>query len=194
MNNPLLLLFGVILALFALSPNFGGKPAAPEPYDLSMFDGQPSTVIGDPDAPITIIEFTSYYCPACRHSAPQIKEYVRQHPDTRVLVFVDTDSYPDLSYEAARRGKFERFHNAIMNHRGRLSRDVVYQIAQRQGVPVSTRQSPHAKIYQAKVRDVKRDFRIRAWPTYIVANTGGRISGWKGIEHIDQMVDVARQL
>lgn len=42
-------------------------------------------IYGDPNAPITVVEFADYSCPHCAHAAPVLKEIVAANPDIRLL-------------------------------------------------------------------------------------------------------------
>ena len=60
----------------------GGTPTL-EPVELGELDNaelielaQPAYVFGDPDAPVTIMEFADYQCPACKRFAVMVKPQV----------------------------------------------------------------------------------------------------------------------
>ncbi len=46
-----------------------------------------SPVMGNPEAPVTIVEFTSMQCPFCARAADTLKELVEEYPDDVRLVF-----------------------------------------------------------------------------------------------------------
>ncbi len=70
---------GVAVVGFALR---GGGSAASEPIDLGEIGDEElvalaqGTVYGNPDAPVTIMEFGNYQCPACGIFALQVKPQV----------------------------------------------------------------------------------------------------------------------
>ena len=103
--------------------------------------------MGPRDAPVVIIEFGDYECPACRAVAPHIEAVRSRFPEDVALVYRHWPlSYHPLAHPAARaaecaagQGKFEEFHTWLYrdvewmaNPRGRFTR-----IAAEIGIPDS---------------------------------------------------------
>ncbi|MGB3713806.1 MAG: thioredoxin domain-containing protein [Candidatus Promineifilaceae bacterium] len=100
------------------------EQAAPGPVDISI---ENAFSIGDPDAPITIIEYTDFQCPYCsRHFQQTYPQIVDQYVDTGIVqyVFKDfplTQIHPQAlqASEAARcamdQGAFLEMHDIIFN-------------------------------------------------------------------------------
>jgi protein-disulfide isomerase len=71
---------GIAMVAYAVSPNVGGNDMAVAPVEMPVLDdpqelvalAQPVT-LGNPDAPIKIMEFGDYQCPSCRFFQQQIK-------------------------------------------------------------------------------------------------------------------------
>ncbi|MEL7151673.1 MAG: DsbA family protein [Pseudomonadota bacterium] len=49
-----------------------------------LFSDPPALGIGDPDAPIKVIEFFDYKCVPCKAVHPVLVDFVAQHPDVRI--------------------------------------------------------------------------------------------------------------
>jgi len=111
------------------------QPAAPILIQVSLDD---DPVKGDPDAPITIVEFSDFQCPFCKRFYDQtLTKLVETYIDTGKVKFV----YRDLPLEsihanaiptaiaaecADEQGKFWEFHDMIFSKAsewGRLSAD-----------------------------------------------------------------------
>jgi protein-disulfide isomerase len=98
--------------------------APPGPADISI---ENAFSIGDPDAPITIIEYTDFQCPYCsRHFQQTYPRIVKQYVDTGIVqyVFKDfplTQIHPEAlkASEAARcaldQGAFLEMHDIIFS-------------------------------------------------------------------------------
>lgn len=96
----------------------------------------PSTAVsrpsmGDPDAPLTIIEYSDYLCPFCGRFADEVMpELVARYVDTG-LVRIEWHDYPlkgDPSLDAAvaaraadRQGSYWAYHDALFALHGQLS-------------------------------------------------------------------------
>lgn len=104
-------------------------PPPSEPVDVPT-EGWPT--IGDPDAPITIVEYTDYQCPYCgRHFAdtfPQIEEnFVNQGLVRYVFKDYPLDFHPQapIASAAARcaddQGAFKAMHDVLFERQGEWS-------------------------------------------------------------------------
>lgn len=74
----------LVLAFIAISAN-SGKAA----FDQAFFDAIPQErtedgafVLGNPDAPVTIVEFQDWYCPACQQYKPTMDQFIRDYVAT----------------------------------------------------------------------------------------------------------------
>ena len=65
-------------------------------YDIEVGD---STVKGDPNAPVTLVEYSDFECPFCARADPGIQELAAKYPQKLRVVF---KHYP-LSFHATAR-------------------------------------------------------------------------------------------
>jgi protein-disulfide isomerase len=99
-------------------------------------------VAGNPNGDVTIVEFFDYRCPYCKQVQPSIRELLGSDKQIRFVY----KEFPVLGKEsvfagkaalaAARQGKYEPFHNALMANKGQLSDDVVFKTADSVGLDV----------------------------------------------------------
>lgn len=122
------------------------RPAAPvrppekpfEPTDISIAD---SPVLGQANAPVTLIEFTDYRCPFCRRHALTTKaEIVKEYVDTGKVKYVlrefplkalhpDSDQLSQAALCAGDQGKYWEMHDALFAVEGKLDpKDLSKQI------------------------------------------------------------------
>ncbi len=80
-----------------------------------------SPILGNPDAPITVVEFSDYQCPYCQRGANTLKELVRKYPNDVRIVFKD---YPlpfhkeapaahRAAFAAGQQGKYWEMHDEL---------------------------------------------------------------------------------
>jgi len=102
-------------------PTQQAAPTAPSKFDVSI-DGQP--IIGDPNAPVTIIEFSDFQCPFCsRFHEQTLPTIMENYIDTGKVKFVYRDLplsfHPNanpasIAAECANeQGKFWEYHNML---------------------------------------------------------------------------------
>jgi len=90
----------------------------------------PARVLGDPSAPVTIIEFADFQCPFCRKADATLKDLMKEYQGRVRLAYRDfplTQIHPqaERAAEAARcggeQGQFWHFHDLLFASPGRLS-------------------------------------------------------------------------
>ena len=115
--------------------------------------GPATHVKGSPDAPVTIVEFSDFECPACGHAFGDLRELVRSRPDVK-LVFrhfpldsrcnpgMKVQLHPDACLAAAaaecagRLGRFWEYHDMLFEHQKALDRDSLFRYARDIGLDI----------------------------------------------------------
>lgn len=127
-----------VLGAVFLFRAMGGGEATSEPVDLGEIEDQQllelaqGEVWGDPEAPITIMEFGDYQCPACRHFALQVKPqldlaYITTGQAKLVYHDFPLEQHPHafLAARAARcagdQDRYHDYHDAIFRTQQRWS-------------------------------------------------------------------------
>jgi len=105
----------------ALDPKKAQIVAQSEPR-VPNFDLSHAPTLGNPDAPITIVEFSDLQCPFCARVAPTLQELMKQYPDSVKWVFknfpLDFHKDSPLAHRAilaaGEQGKFWEMHDLVM--------------------------------------------------------------------------------
>lgn len=99
-------------------------------------------VLGNPDGDVTVVEFFDYNCPYCRRVKPEVKAMIAADPNIR-LVYREWPILGDGSVFAAKaalaareQGKYEEFHWAMMELKGRANETSVLRVAQEIGLDI----------------------------------------------------------
>jgi NhaA family Na+:H+ antiporter len=106
-------------------------------------DAKKDHILGDPDAPITLVEYGSYACPHCRAAHKRVVDLRDELGDRLALVFRHRPlPGSDLAVaaavfaeRAAERGKFWRAHVALMTRSDNLRQADLDAIASELGLP-----------------------------------------------------------
>jgi protein-disulfide isomerase len=102
-----------------------GSAGAKIPPRVAVGDGR---VLGDENAPVTVVEYADFQCPVCKRAETSIisqleKSYVQQGKvkiEFRMFPFIGQESFNAAqAAEAARdQGKFWEYHDALFNAQG----------------------------------------------------------------------------
>jgi predicted DsbA family dithiol-disulfide isomerase len=97
------------------------KRFGPEVYQYKGIDVHDAPMRGDPGAPVSIVEFSDFQCPHCKHAQPaieqilhdypQVKLYFKQFPIARAHPYAQTAAQAAVA--AGRQGKFWQFHDKL---------------------------------------------------------------------------------
>ena len=104
--------------------------------------GAGSPEIGDPKAKVTIVEFYDYNCPYCRATYPQIKAFLKANPDTKIVLKdiaslgKESEGVSRIVIAAAKQGKFEALHDALMTEKGQMTDSRAIEIATKLGYDI----------------------------------------------------------
>jgi protein-disulfide isomerase len=115
----------------ALNPAASATVAAPGTVSVANLDLSRAPVRGQPQAAVTIIEFSDLQCPFCASVTPTLRELMEQYPDQVRWVFknfpLDFHADSPLAHAAAlaaeRQGKFWEMHDLIFANQRNLKRD-----------------------------------------------------------------------
>lgn len=157
-NNQMLIfsLIGaaVVIALIFIVISLGGTQSK---FNQDFFANIPveefegGYIMGNPDAPVTIIEFADYLCPACQNFKPDVDRFMEEYVATgkarwefRILPTAggETTQYAgNLAYCAAAEGKHWGYITEVMfelAQTGQLQRNAATAFADRMGISVDT--------------------------------------------------------
>ena len=114
------------LILIVAASFFLGKQKSPEAQDTKVADGQQLTAdakntTGNPNAPVKIVEFGDYQCPACAAAEPIVKNVLAQNGESIYFVFrnfpLSTHKNSQITAKAAEasslQGKFWEMHDIL---------------------------------------------------------------------------------
>ncbi len=145
-----------------------------------LFRSRSDPSVGNPQASVTIVEFFDYQCPYCRRMAQQLSKLVEEDPDLRIVykefpVFGPASTLAaQAALGAARQGKYEEFHLALMGIRGAPSERSIFRAAERIGLDIgrlrADMNSPNAQRLFQRNRRLAQELGIRGTPAFVVGN------------------------
>lgn len=137
----------VVVAIAFIALSLGGTQATfSEEFfaDIPVEEFEGGYIMGNPDAPVTIVEFADYLCPACQQYKPEVDQFIEEYVATglarwEMRVFPtaggDTTNYAgNLAYCAAEQGKHWGYITEVMYEMaqtGQLQRNTAATLASR---------------------------------------------------------------
>ena len=125
--------------LAALQP---GAEAAAKANITKIMNDPASPVIGDPKAPVAIVEFFDYACSFCKAVEPKLQAIVKEDPGVKIVI----KEFPILgpasivaskaALASAKQGKYMPYHQALMGYKGQLKDEIIFQLATDVGLDV----------------------------------------------------------
>lgn len=147
-----------------------------------LFNSPLDPIGGNPDGPITIVEFYDYNCPFCRRVKPTIHELLAANADIR-YVYKEFPILADSSIYAARAAlavwrtqpeRYDAFHNALMVGTGQLSEDLVLERAVSVGVDLDQMRQemddPEIQRIIQENQQLARDLGISGTPSFVIGD------------------------
>lgn len=170
----------------------------------AIFEDGHSYVAGNPEGDVTVVEFIDYNCGFCKKAHEGVRELVETDPGVRYVI----KEFPILgpsSVTAARAALAARhqqdgrlymaFNDALMRHRGSLTDEQVWEIAEEVGLDVEKLKADAARdeVEQA-IRanyDLARALKIEGTPSFVVGER--MVRGYVPLENLREAVSSARE-
>ena len=159
-----------------------------------------SPIAGNPDGDVVIVEFFDYRCPYCRRSADSLEAAMKADSNVRVVF----KEFPILGPEslegakaalaAAKQGKYESFHFALMRAPGDLSIGHLRKTAEQVGVDPDQMErdmkSDEIAAILRKNHALAEQLSIRGTPAFVIGGT--LVPGAANRSEIERLVAEAR--
>lgn len=162
-----------------------------------------SPEIGNPDAKVRIVEFYDYNCPYCRATYPKLKDFLKDNPDTKIVLKdvaslgKESEAIARIVIAATKQGRFDRLHDALMTQKGQLTSERALGIAQKLGFDVE-RLKADAKSSETgetltRAQDLANRLNVTATPLYIVGHHGIAGAPEDFVEQLTQHIEQIRK-
>jgi len=158
-------------------------------------------VKGNPDAPVTIVEFADFQCPYCANAQPLLKQVMDAYPGKVKLAFkhlplmsIHPNARPAalVSVEAMEHGKFWEMHDLLFQNHAKLGTDNLVNLAKQVGlnpadVQKAIQTDAGAAVIDKDIADSRR-VGVTGTPTYFV--NGKRVMQ-RDFDTFKRMIDEA---
>jgi protein-disulfide isomerase len=166
----------------------------------ALVDDPNSVVLGNPNGDVTVVEFFDYHCPYCKQMEPALDALVQQDGKVRLMlkefpILGDDSVLASRAAIAARRqGKYEAFHEALMQAKGSFTPAVIADIAKEVGLDgkqlVADMNAPVVEQTLQANHAMAEALGIDGTPGFVIGDNV--ITGGMAIDRIKQYVAEAR--
>ncbi len=158
-------------------------------------------VIGNPEGDVTIVEFFDYNCPYCKRAAPDVKLLIDFDQNVRVVyrewpILSEGSTFAARAALAARKqGKYEAFHWALMELRGRAEEASVLQAAADLGMDLEQLKAdmaaPEVDEHIQTSMNLARLLGFNGTPSFVIGDN--LVPGLVGIDELQRLVAETRE-
>lgn len=176
--------------------------AAIKERSRDIFNDPHSVVGGNPNGDVTLVEFFDYQCGYCKRVYPIVRQLLKEDQNIKFVYKEYPILGPASSYAAKasiasiEQGKYQEFHDALMEVKGGLSEELVLKIASAVGLDrdklakaISEQNDSSNEIVQSNYK-LAADLAISGTPAFVIGNE--IIRGAVGLDVLKQLVAEAR--
>lgn len=169
----------------------------------TIFNSQNQMVLGNPQGPITLVEFFDYNCGYCKRAMSDMTALIDANPDLRVVI-KEFPILSETSVEAARVSvaikdtapdKYLQFHQELFSRPGQASGDKALEIAKDLGLdPEALRaaaQSDRVTRNLQEVQQLAEALGISGTPSYVIGDE--LVPGAAGFDALQEKVTSMRE-
>ena len=170
----------------------------------AIFDDGYSHVAGNPDGDVTVVEFIDYNCGYCKKAHADVRELVETDAGLRYVIkefpilgpSSVTAAKAALAAKSQQDGRlYMAFNDALMGHRGALTDEQVWEIADEVGLDVEalrTRaESEEITTQIARTYDLAKTLQIQGTPTFVIGDE--LVRGYAPLDVMRETVAAARE-
>jgi protein-disulfide isomerase len=109
----------------------------------AIFRSPHDYVAGNPKGDVTMVEFFDYNCGWCKKGLPEVLNLIEKDKNLRVVlkefpIFgVDSEYAAMAAIASQKQGKYWDFHNALLAHEGKVTKEAVDEIAAAKGLDMA---------------------------------------------------------
>ncbi|MFN4141314.1 DsbA family protein [Aestuariivirga sp.] len=138
-------------------------------------------VAGNPEGDVTMVEFFDYNCGWCKKGFPEVMSLIEKDKNLRVVlkefpIFGGDSDYAAMAAIAAKKqGKYWELHTALLAHEGKVTREVVDELAKEKGLDLerlkADMDSPEVAQVIADTHKLAEQLAINGTPAFIIDST-----------------------
>jgi protein-disulfide isomerase len=135
-------------------------------------------VVGNPNGKVTMVEFFDYNCGWCKRGFPEVLSLIEEDKDLKLVMKEfpifggDSDYAAQAAIAANKQGKYWVLHVALMSHEGKITKEIVDELAAAQGLDMvqlkKDMESPETAGILERNRTLAQSLAINGTPAFII--------------------------
>jgi len=180
--------------------------AIPEIKD-QLFNDDATPMTGDKNAPVIVTEFFDYQCVHCKAVNTILQALIKANPNVRFnfkelpIFGKDSEFAAQAALAAAKQGKYQEFHEALLAAENPLTADKVWSIAKSLGLNVDAMKkdmdSADIKKQMLTNFQIANKLGVEGTPTFVLANKDytkfNYIPGQTSQENLQTLIDALKK-
>ncbi len=177
------------------------KPQKRPTADLNKVHNIPigiSSIKGNKDAPVTVVEFSDFQCPYCARLQPTLNEVLEAYPEEVKLVYkhfplsshAQARNAAKASQAAEEQGKFWEMHDLIFENYSTLNEEKFKEFAEKLGLNVKQFEADYNSTkYDKQIQediDIAKRVGVRGTPTLFM---NGKKMGKRSFNDFKETID-----
>jgi protein-disulfide isomerase len=149
-------------------------------HAAELFHSEEDLVAGNPKGDVTMVEFFDYNCAWCKKGLPEVLSLIGSDKKLRLVmkefpIFGADSEYAARAALASKaQGKYWPFHLALLGHPGKVTKDLVDQIAAEQGLDMAKLKAdmdqPAIQAVITRNQQLAQAMSINGTPAFIIDN------------------------
>lgn len=167
----------------------------------ALFYDPAAPIAGNPNGDVTLVAFSDYNCPHCPTADLSIQQALKDDPKLKLVYKEYPILGPDSKFAAVaalasrKQGKYEAFHHALMEFRGRRSESSIMTVAGQVGLDVEQlkrdMEDPAIEDALERTRALARELYITGTPALVLGDEV--IAGVLDVPTLKRLIEKARQ-
>jgi protein-disulfide isomerase len=166
-----------------------------------IFHSPADYVAGNPKGDVTMVEFFDYNCGWCKKGFPEVMSLLDKDPNLRFVlkefpIFGGDSDYAAMAAIASKKqNKYWELHKALFEHEGKVTKEVVDEVAAKQGIDVARLKKdmadPSVAQELAENHTLAEQLAINGTPGFVIDD---KVSpGYLPADGLAQMIDQVRK-
>lgn len=146
-----------------------------------LYNSASDPAMGNADGDVVLVEFFDYNCGYCKRAAPELFDLVQKDGNVKLvmkefpILSASSQTAAKAALASQKQGLYSEYHTAMIKYQGRVTDEVVFQVAEGVGLDIATLKSDmESSFVQEKLAQnavLADQLGVNGTPAFMVGNT-----------------------